>query len=121
MGPKMAEQISRFFRAPRNRDALEQLLDGRVTVREAARSGGRALAGTKVVFTGGLEQLTRGEAQQLVRSLGGRATSSVSKDTGYVIVGRDPGSKADEARELGVPTLTEEEFLELLRSHGVEI
>ena len=61
-----------------------------------------------------------GEAQALLEGQGAKVTSSVSKGTDYVIVGTDPGSKYDKARELGVKTLNEDDFLKLLESHGVE-
>jgi DNA ligase (NAD+) len=73
----------------------------------------QVLAGKSVVFTGTLQGLTREAAQTRVVQLGGKATASVSRKTGYVVVGVDPGSKADKARSLGVPILTEEEFLAL--------
>ncbi len=79
------------------------------------------MAGQKFVFTGGLSRLTRSQAQELVESLGGRATGSVSKSTDYVIVGEDAGSKADDARRLGVKTLDENSFVELLRDNGVNL
>ena len=79
------------------------------------------LAGKKIVFTGGLSRLSRPEAQELIERLGARATGSVSKSTDWVVIGEDAGSKADNARKLGVATLDEEGFLALLREHGVEI
>lgn len=74
----------------------------------------KILAGKSFVFTGGLESLTRDEAQELVLRLGGRVTSSVSKKTDYVVVGKDPGSKYDEARKLGVKILDEAAFRKLV-------
>jgi len=79
------------------------------------------LAGKKIVFTGGLTRLSRREAQELVERLGARATGSVSKATDWVVVGEDAGSKADDAKKLGVATLDEDAFLALLQEHGVEI
>ena len=122
VGPKMAAQITQFFREQRNRSAIDQLLDGRVTIEATeAPTSDAVLDGLKIVFTGGLEQLSRGEAKALVQSLGGRAVSSVSKATDYVVAGADPGSKFDKAKELGVTTFTEQEFLEFLRSRGVSV
>jgi DNA ligase (NAD+) len=72
------------------------------------------LAAKTFVFTGGLEHFTRDGAQQAVETVGGRVSSSVSKKTSYLVVGRDPGSKLDLARTLGVTVLTEQEFAALI-------
>jgi DNA ligase (NAD+) len=74
-----------------------------------------AIAGKTIVFTGTLERLSRREAEELVQGLGGRAASSVSSRTDFVVAGANAGSKLDKARELGVPVLDEDEFLRLLR------
>ncbi len=70
-------------------------------------------AGKTVVFTGALS-MPRSEAERIVKAQGGRAASSVSKKTDYVVAGESPGSKYERARELGVPVLTEEEFRRLV-------
>jgi DNA ligase (NAD+) len=120
VGPKMADQIAGFFRDKRVTKVVDRLV-AKMTLGESRGSAAGQLAGLKIVFTGGLEQLPRHRAQELVESLGARATSSVSKETDYVVYGGDPGSKYDRAVKLGVTTLTEEEFFELLRSKGVTI
>ena len=123
IGPRMSEGIRAFFQEPHNRHILDRLLAGRVTLIEpAARAeGGRPLEGLTFVFTGGLERLSRSQAKELVEANGARATSSVSGETDYVVVGEDPGSKLDEARERGVTTLDEEGFVALLAEKGVEV
>jgi len=78
-------------------------------------SGRGSLAGKTFVFTGGLAHLSREEAKTLVAARGGKVSSSVSAKTDYVVVGADPGSKAAKAKELGVTTLSEAEFEELVR------
>jgi len=72
------------------------------------------LAGKIFVFTGGLDHFTRDEAQHAVETAGARVSSSVSKRTSYVVAGRDPGSKLDQARTLGVAILTEQDFISLI-------
>jgi DNA ligase (NAD+) len=130
VGPRMAEAITGFFAEPRNAELLDRLLT-KVTLVEAppaagaeggAVEGGAAppLAGLKFVFTGGLEGLSRDRARELVESLGGRAASSVSKATDYVVAGADAGSKLDKARQLGLTVLDEAAFLALLRQQGAE-
>jgi DNA ligase (NAD+) len=138
VGPRMAEQIVAFFAEPHNAEVLDALL-ARMEVEETApvvpsavsaagadasaegEASGPLLAGKKFVFTGGLAQVSRTRAQELIESLGARAVGSVSKKTDYVVIGEDPGSKADDARRLGVTTLDEEQFLALLREAGAEI
>ncbi|MDY7094878.1 MAG: NAD-dependent DNA ligase LigA [Acidobacteriota bacterium] len=124
IGPRMAEQIRAFFDQPQNQDVLEELLDGRMEIQqvptEVAAEGG-PLEGQKMVFTGAMERLSRPQAKKLVEGLGAKVTGSVSGATDYVVVGEDPGSKADKARKLGVTTLDEAAFLQLLEDHGVEI
>ncbi|HYU32280.1 MAG TPA: NAD-dependent DNA ligase LigA [Thermoanaerobaculia bacterium] len=131
VGPRMAEAITAFFREPTNAAVLDQLLT-KIEIAETApraastpsETGAGAVqpfAGKKFVFTGGLTRLSRREAQERVEALGGRATGSVSKSTDWVVIGEDAGSKADDARRLGVPTLDENGFIELLREQGVDI
>jgi DNA ligase (NAD+) len=118
VGPEVAHGVHRFFAEKRNRDTIRTLLArGVEIVTPSARRRTRPFAGTTFVFTGGLTRYTRDEAKRLVESLGGRASSSVSAKTDYVVVGTDPGSKADRARELGVAILTENEFTALIQKH----
>jgi DNA ligase (NAD+) len=121
VGPRMAEQVVAFFGDERNARILDGLLVGKLNVMESSGSAGGALAGTKWVFTGELNALSRREAKSLVESLGGRVTSSVSKATAYVVVGSEPGSKYDKAVDLGVRTLAEDEFMDFLREQGVTV
>jgi DNA ligase (NAD+) len=80
---------------------------------EGAR-GPKPLLGKTFVLTGGLERLTRDEAKAAIQRLGGRVTSAVSTKTDFVVVGTDPGSKAEDARRLEIPTLDERSLLALL-------
>jgi len=78
------------------------------------------LEGKTLVFTGTLERMSREEAKARAAALGAKVTSAVSAKTSFVVVGSDPGSKAEKARQLGVRTLSEAEFLELLAGHEEE-
>ncbi len=111
VGPKVAAAIAEFFSEPANQRLLKQLKEAglRFTAERAVPKGTK-LAGKTFVFTGELEKYTREEASALVTSQGGKVTSSVSKNTDYVVVGANPGSKYDKAKKLGVPILDEAAF-----------
>ena len=115
IGPQIAQSVVRFFGEPRNRETIERLREaGLVMKEEGTTEGPRLLAGKTIVLTGGLVTMTREQARDLISRLGGRVSGSVSKKTDYVVVGEDPGSKADDARRLGVTTLDEDGFRALL-------
>lgn len=121
VGPKMAEQIASFFGEPRNRELLDELLSKVTLVEPGAGAAARsvALEGLTFVFTGELGRYTRAEARELVESLGGRVTSSVSGKTDYVVAGPGTGSKLERAHELGVEVVDEAGFEALLREAGI--
>jgi DNA ligase (NAD+) len=75
------------------------------------------LAGKLFVLTGSLASMTREEAKEKIEALGGSVGSSVSKKTDYLVVGEEPGSKLEKAKQLGIPTVDEQEFLKLLGSN----
>ncbi len=113
IGPLVADDILGFFAEPHNIEVLRQLRE-EVTVEPfKAPTGESPLAGRTVVFTGTLSAMTRSEAKARAEALGARVAGSVSRKTDFVVVGADAGSKARKARELGVRTLSEEEWLEL--------
>ncbi|MGE5588778.1 MAG: NAD-dependent DNA ligase LigA [Clostridia bacterium] len=117
VGPKVAESVLSFFREPRNREILRRLAEAGVNMKETEKAvtpRESPLAGKTVVLTGTLERFTRKEAEEAVLARGGHVSSSVSRKTDYVVVGKDPGSKYDKARELGVTILDEHEFEALL-------
>ena len=118
VGPRTAEGIVDFFQNRENRDLVQALLEAGVRPTAAEKRVSTALAGKRFVFTGTLASLTREEAGERAKGLGGAVSSSVSARTDYVVVGENAGSKADEARALGVKTLTEAEFLALLEGRG---
>lgn len=117
VGPVVAASVVRFFGQKAVAALLKELKERGVRTSEpqAAVSPDARLGGKIFVFTGELDSMSRDEAEEKVRLLGGKATSSVSKKTSYVVVGKDPGSKADKARALGVATLDEKEFLRLIQ------
>ncbi len=115
IGPQIAQAVTSFFAEPRNRATIERLAAAGVTMTEEGHTEGpRPLEGKSLVLTGGLATLSRDQAKDLIIRLGGRVTGSVSKKTDYVIVGEDAGSKADDAKRLGVATLDEDAFLKLV-------
>ncbi len=117
IGPKVAASVREFFDESSNLKMLKRLREAGVNPkveRKAPKSD--KLAGKTFVFTGGLANRTREEAGELVVAHGGKVISSVSKKTSYVVVGTDPGSKFDKAKELGVPILDEAGFEKLINT-----
>ncbi len=118
IGPKMAEAIHGFFAEPRNQDAIDALLEAGVQVVEPTAPAAQPLAGKAFVFTGALDRLSRRDAEQQVEALGARATTAVSAETDYVVVGKDPGQKLEAAKARSVQILTEPQFIALLHEAG---
>jgi len=117
IGPEISEGLVVYWSEPRNREVIAQLQESGVQVAPGMATGDRRkspLAGKTFVFTGGLDHFTRDGAQQAVEAAGARVSSSVSKKTSYLVVGRDPGTKLDQARTLGVTILMEQEFAALI-------
>ena len=117
IGPEISESLVVYWSEPRNREVIAQLQKSGVQVAPGMATGDRRkspLAEKTFVFSGGLDHFTRDEAQQAVEAAGAHVSSSVSKKTSYLVVGRDPGSKLDQARTLGVTILTEQEFAALI-------
>jgi DNA ligase (NAD+) len=115
VGPIVARDIVAFFGNAVIQSGLDRLLR-EVTPQTMAKTerSESVISGKTFVFTGSLEHLTRSEAQKRIEALGGKASSSVSKKTDYVVHGPGAGSKLEKGRELGVHLLSEEEFLELI-------
>jgi|WetSurMetagenome_2_1015567.scaffolds.fasta_scaffold01277_3 DNA ligase (NAD+) len=121
VGPIVAESVYQFFRSEAGRKTIRFLAQHGLSTKEPLKkkSAGderSGFAGRTFVVTGTLERSTRIEAEELIRSLGGKAASSVSRNTAYVIAGTDPGSKVDKARELGIPILDEAGFMEMVEA-----
>lgn len=117
IGPKVAESIHEWFQNRHNIQLLEKLSAAGVGIEvPRLQAAGLKLRGKTFVFTGELDTITRDAGKDMVRTLGGGVSESVSKKTAYVVVGKSPGSKYDRARELGVPILNEKEFLDMIES-----
>jgi DNA ligase (NAD+) len=114
IGEVVANSIFEFFAEKHHREMIETYKKNGVTIEHAKKREVGPLAGMSFVLTGGLDSMTREEAKKKIRARGGDLSESVSKKTSYVIVGRDPGSKADKAKKLGVKTLSEKEFLAMI-------
>jgi len=115
IGPRIAQSLVGFFHDPGNQAVLEKLQRGGVQiVAIAPQAADQSLRGKSFVFTGALQSLTREEARRRVEAHGGRVTSTVSRQTSYVVAGEETGAKLDRARELGVTVLSEAEFQALI-------
>ena len=117
LGPEVVESLRGWFGSERNAAMLERLFAGGVVVQEGvpvATDG--AFSGKTVVFTGSLEGMTRAEAKERIRSMGGRVVSSVSQKVDYVVAGEAAGSKRTKAEKLGLDIIDEQAFLEILDS-----
>ena len=114
-GGVMAQSIVEFFAKDGTADVVHRLADAGVNMKWKGEPKGDKLAGKTLVVTGTLETLSRSEAEALIVRNGGKASGSVSKKTSYVVAGAAAGSKLTKAQSLGVPVLTEEEFLAMLR------
>lgn len=116
VGEKVAASVVEYFREPKNQKLIDDLAAAGVRMTEEAPrdAGAQPLAGKRFVLTGTLASMTRSEAEARIKALGGLTSSSVSRNTDYVVVGENPGSKAERARQLGVTILDEAAFLALL-------
>lgn len=121
VGPEVAGSVRTFFSEDRNREAIRRMIEAGVRIEGPTMTAGpKLLEGKTFVLTGALASMTRDEAKARIEALGGKVSSSVSKKTDAVVVGADPGSKADRARELGVPMLDEGALLGILTERGPE-
>jgi DNA ligase (NAD+) len=114
VGEVIAREIRAWFSVAANRKVVERLLAAGVGFARAPRAKSSEFAGKSFVFTGTLTKFTREEAEAEVKKRGGKATSSVSKSTTYVVAGDKAGSKLDKAQKLGVAVIGEDEFLKMI-------
>jgi DNA ligase (NAD+) len=121
IGPIVAESVYRFFRSEAGRNTIAGLEKHSVDMTEELRSKPKSdrlrFEGKTFVVTGAMARFSRAEIEELIRRLGGKTSSSVSRKTSFVVAGSDPGSKRDKAKELGIEILTEEEFERLVTNH----
>jgi DNA ligase (NAD+) len=118
IGPIVADHIEKFFHQPKNRQLITRLCK-EVGIHwqqgnSDGKTGANTLEGKVYVLTGTLENMSRDQASQKIRSLGGKVTSSISKNTTALIAGDKPGSKAQKAEKLGIPILSEQELMEII-------
>lgn len=113
IGPEVAFSIRSWFDDNKNLRLTESLLDAGIRFTDLREARTSPLKDRTFVFTGGLSSLTREQAKNIVRDLGGQVASAVGRKTDYVVAGGNPGSKLRKALELGIPVLSEEEFLAL--------
>lgn len=116
IGPAVAQSIHTFFQQKQNLNVIEKLKNSGVQFPKMTEvKGPKPLRRKTFVFTGGLESFSRDEAEEIVKKLGGRASTSVSKNTDYIVAGTSPGSKLDDAKRLGIIILSEEEFKKMIK------
>ena len=113
IGPQVSESVIAFFDYRENRENIFRIFEARVRIETKEAAAQEPLAGSTFVLTGVLESMTRSQAKARVEALGGRIGPSVSRKTTYVVAGKDPGSKLDKAKVLGVRILDEKEFMEI--------
>ncbi|MGM9615676.1 MAG: NAD-dependent DNA ligase LigA [Oscillospiraceae bacterium] len=114
IGPVTARYITEWFAAEQNRHQIELLRQAGVSFASTEEVGDNRFAGKTFVLTGTLETFTRAEAEAIIERFGGKTSGSVSKKTGYVLAGANPGSKLTKAQSLGIEILTEEQFRALI-------
>jgi DNA ligase (NAD+) len=116
IGPVVAESVRNFFADRKNCELVDRLRRAGLKLEGEPAVGPQPLAGKRFVLTGTLSTMTRERATELVVSLGGSVSASVSRKTDYVVAGDAPGTKLDKARQLGVMVLDESAFLNKVRS-----
>ena len=121
IGPRIAESVCEWVRLEPNRELIRLLRERGVRTadeKQSAPSGAQPFAGKTFVVTGTLPTFSRDQAEDFVKQHGGKVAGSVSSKTSYLVLGENAGSKLDKARELGVPTLSEEQLRALAQEDG---
>jgi DNA ligase (NAD+) len=122
VGRKIAESVNAYFRDKQKLAIIKKLRIAGVNFEQkrVKRVEG-PLTGSSFVFTGTLASMPRGKAEALVASMGAEAASSVTRKVTYLVAGADPGSKLQKAQGYGIQVLSEDEFLNLVKSHGAKL
>ena len=115
VGPITAKYIRQWMDSPQSQDLLARLKAAGLNMTCKEEMVDSRFAGMTFVLTGALEKFTRDEAGEMIEKRGGKVSGSVSKKTSYVVAGENAGSKLQKAQQLGIPVLTEDEFLEFLK------
>ncbi len=119
IGMKIAIEVREYFNNEKNLKYLDEFKALGINPVQEVERVSDILKGKTIVLTGTLTNMTRDEAQSVIKSMGGKPSSSVSKNTSFVIAGENPGSKFDKAKNLGVIILTEDEFLEMMKTNSL--
>ncbi len=120
IGEEVARSIREYFDNEKTREIIEKLKKAGVNMKSNVKKSD-VLKGLRFVITGELSRWSRKEIEEFIESLGGKVSSSVSKNTDYLIVGRNPGSKLKKAKELGVKIITEDEFVNMVREKAKDV
>ncbi|MCD6153937.1 MAG: NAD-dependent DNA ligase LigA [Syntrophobacterales bacterium] len=115
IGPEVAGSITKYFRLSSNSKMIEKLRKAGVKPRNATEKKPSKITGKSFLFTGTLESFPRSKARDIVESLGGNVSASLTKNTDYVVVGKSPGSKLGKAQQLNITTISEDDFLDLIK------
>jgi len=118
IGPKVARSINQFFQQDENKMMIQRLRDAGVRMAEdkLLTDSNQRMSGKTFVLTGTLKTMTRDQASETIKKAGGKVSSSVSKNTDYVVVGESPGSKYERAMKLGITILNEDDFILMMKS-----
>jgi DNA ligase (NAD+) len=114
IGPQISESVRVFFDNSENQRNIKRMLQAGVMFETDEALSNELLAGKTFVLTGSLETMVRAEAKTRIEALGGKVGTSVSPNTTYVVAGKDPGSKLDKAKAIGVRVLSEGEFIDMV-------
>ncbi|WP_041081988.1 NAD-dependent DNA ligase LigA [Thermotoga profunda] len=115
IGPEVARSIREYFDDDKTKELIKKLQKAGLRLQEDQRQHEQVLAGLTFAITGVLKNFSRNQIENLIHSLSGKVTDSVTKNTDYLIVGENPGSKLDKAKSIGIKIITESEFLELIK------